>query len=89
MAYTPSSLSALNYANGFTLWHYRTADTGAIVDNIGYFNPAADMLRIGDFIFVHTGVGAVPNYGVMVVVDNTGGVVDLTNITAFGSANVD
>ena len=29
MAYDASNLSALTYANGFTLWHYRTSDAAA------------------------------------------------------------
>ena len=38
MAYQSKNLSALGYANGFTLWHYRTSDLAAEVDNAGYFN---------------------------------------------------
>ena len=41
MAYQSKNLSALGYANGFTLWHYRTTDLAAEVDNAGYFSPAA------------------------------------------------
>ena len=41
MAYNSSNLSALTYANGFTLWHYKTNDTAAVVDTAGYFNNAA------------------------------------------------
>ena len=50
MAYQPQQLSALSYANGFTLWHYRTSDPAADVDTAGYFDAAVRMLRIGDFI---------------------------------------
>ena len=35
MAYQSKNLSALGYANGFTLWHYRTGDLAAEVDNAG------------------------------------------------------
>ena len=48
MAYQSKNLSALGYANGFTLWHYRTDDLAAEVDNVGYFNPASRMIRVGD-----------------------------------------
>jgi hypothetical protein len=51
MAFKPSDLSALAYANGFTLWHYRTTDSSTTVDTTGYFNQAAGILRVGDFIF--------------------------------------
>ena len=57
MAYDASNLSALTYANGFTLWHYKTPDTATVVDGGGYFNEAASMLRVGDFVFANTGIG--------------------------------
>ena len=31
MAFNPSGLSALAYANGFTLWHYKTIDAADVV----------------------------------------------------------
>ena len=89
MAYQPPNLSALAYANGFTLWHYRTSDLAAEVDNAGYFNPASRMLRAGDFVMVNAGLGATPVHGLMVVVGNSDGAVDLSNLTAFGAANAD
>lgn len=90
MAYESKDLSALAYANGFTVWHYRTADLAAEVDNAGYFGPAADMLRVGDFVLVNAGVGALPTHGVLVVVAaGTPGVVDVANLTAFAGANSD
>ena len=44
-------------ATGFTLWHYKTIDV--IVEETGYFNPASDMLRVGDIIIFSnlSGVG--------------------------------
>lgn len=57
MAYQSKSLSALAYANGFTLWHYRTADLATDVDTTGYFNAAVKMMRVGDFVMVNSGVG--------------------------------
>jgi hypothetical protein len=53
MAYNPDNLSALVYANGFTLWHYKTTDLAATIDTTGYFNAAPRMLRAGDRIFVN------------------------------------
>jgi hypothetical protein len=89
MAYDPSNLSALAYANGFTLWHYKTTDIATDVDDSGYFDEAANMLRVGDFIFGNTDTDGTPAHGVFVVLTNTGGVVDVSDMTAFGDANVD
>jgi outer membrane protein assembly factor BamB len=81
MAYDASNLSALTYANGFTLWHYKTPDPAIDVDTSGYFNEAASMLRVGDFIFANANVDASIESGVFIVASNTGGVVDVSNIT--------
>ena len=89
MAYQPENLSALSYANGFTLWHYRTGDTSGEVDNTGYFDGAARMLRVGDFVFLNAGVGVTPMSGVMIVTSNNGVSVDVTNFTPFGTTNSD
>jgi outer membrane protein assembly factor BamB len=89
MAYDASNLSALTYANGFTLWHYKTPDAAAAVDDIGYFNEAASMLRAGDFIFANTSIAGVIASGVFIVASNSGGVVDVTNLTGFGGSNTD
>jgi hypothetical protein len=89
MAYSPKNLSALAYANGFTLWHYKTPDVAADVDNAGYFNGAASMLRAGDFVFANVNTGATIESGVFIVKTNSGGVVDVANITTLGSDNND
>jgi hypothetical protein len=88
MAYDASNLSALTYANGFTLWHYKTADAATDVDISGYFNEAASMLRVGDFIFANANVDATMQSGVFIVASNSGGVVDVSDITGFGTSNL-
>ncbi len=51
MAFTSADLSVLAYANGFTLWHYKSAgDTNGVMAGAGYFNAAADLLRAGDML---------------------------------------
>ncbi|MFQ3622277.1 MAG: hypothetical protein SNJ73_01900 [Acetobacteraceae bacterium] len=51
MPFEIQSLSVLAYANGFTLWHYRTdSDTRAQTLAAGYFNAAAHLVRRGDMI---------------------------------------
>ena len=64
MSFIARDLSVLAYANGFTLWHYRTRDNLADLleshhgralagnDN-GYFSPAHELLRAGDQITVN------------------------------------
>lgn len=52
-----NELSVLAYANGFTLWHYRTEDDLVLVKLSQYFSPAADMLRTGDAIICNAGNG--------------------------------
>ena len=89
MAYQSKNLSALGYANGFTLWHYRTIDLAAEVDNAGYFGPASRMVRVGDFILLNAGTESTPTHGVDVVTANAGGTVDVTNLTTFGAINTD
>jgi hypothetical protein len=90
MAYNPTHMSALTYANGFTLWHYRTNDVAIAVDTSGYFNAAAGMLRVGDFILANTDTGAAtPTHGIYIVTSNSGGVVDVSNPQSLGSVNSD
>jgi len=68
MAFNSRELSVLAYANGFTLWHYRTADgaedltiepqPGAAVS---YFAGADELLREGDQIVVNLQGGNRPS----------------------------
>ena len=46
------NLSVLAYANGFTLWHYRTTAASEYIEAYGYFSKAGNMLRVGDIILV-------------------------------------
>lgn len=90
MAYNPKNLSVLAYANGFTLWHYSTADTSTDTDTAGYFNSAADMLRVGDMILANVDTdSANPGAGIFLVNYNEGSVVDIANLTKVGAADTD
>lgn len=70
MAYEPKSLSVLAYANGFTLWHYRTEDSRAAVSTPGYFDAARDMLRHGDVVMVGYASGCVSLFSAVQVGDS-------------------
>lgn len=85
MAFKIHDLSVLSYANGFTLWHYRTTDSKSDVDTEGYFNKASDMLRVNDLIIVN----AVSASGMVVVNKNSSGVVDTTNFGGLETADSD
>ena len=87
MSYDSQNLSVLAYANGFTLWHYATPDPATDVDDAGYFDDAADMLRVGDMIMANVDTDGAPGAGMFVVTSNSGGVVGVTNLTPIGPAN--
>jgi hypothetical protein len=76
MAYASSDLSVLAYANNFTLWHYVTTDNA--VTTGGYFNKAADMLRVNDLIIANVDTDGTPVTKFYVVTGNTGGTVSVT-----------
>ena len=52
MAFLARELSVLAYANGFTLWHYRTSTDDLLTP--GYFDSAQELLREGDQIIANT-----------------------------------
>ncbi|CCQ72330.1 hypothetical protein [Magnetospira sp. QH-2] len=91
MAYESKNLSVLAYANGFTLWHYTTTDLNTQVDDVSYFDDAADMLRVGDMVMANTdtGEGGTPIAALYAVASNDGTTVDLTDMTQIGVLNSD
>lgn len=89
MAFLSKDLSVLAYANGFTLWHYTTPDIATDVDSAGYFNTAADMVRIGDMVMANTDTDGTPSSGFYLVNANAAGVVDVADMTAVGAADTD
>jgi hypothetical protein len=53
MAFALRNLSVLAYANGFTLWHYKSgAEPLADATRAGYFAAAADLLTAGDMVML-------------------------------------
>jgi hypothetical protein len=69
MSFASRELSVLAYANGFTLWHYRTADSPdcLLAPGGSYFAAADELLRPGDQIIV-THLGDVGVTGASLVV---------------------
>jgi hypothetical protein len=59
MAFAIRNLSVLAYANGFTLWHYKSGKDGLeTVSAANHLADAADMLTAGDMIMVTAADGA-------------------------------
>ncbi len=59
MAFAIRNLSVLAYANGFTLWHYKSGkDALGTVASGNYLADASDMLTVGDLIMVTAADGA-------------------------------
>ena len=80
MAFLAKDLSVIGYANGFTLWHYTTADTSTEVSAPGYFLVARNMLRVGDFILTNTNKDAEPGHDIFVVSRNSGTSVEVSSL---------
>lgn len=67
MSFDELNLSMLSHANGFTLWHYTTADRDAEVQRRGYFNKFRDVLHRGDLIIAISDAGGVIRATVLLV----------------------
>ena len=89
MAFQSKDLSVIAYANGFTLWHYATEDLDTVVDGSGYFDEATDMLRKGDILIANTDTDGTFKTGLLAVVSNLNGVVDVSDLTALSTTNTD
>lgn len=87
MAFTNKNLSALGYGSGITMWVYSTADTAATCAASGYFNSMIDVMRVGDLIYIYSGVGGTNAFGLFAVRLNDGTNVDLTDVTALVVTN--
>ncbi len=89
MAFSSKDLSVLAYANGFTLWHYTTVDLAADVDTSGYFDDAAEMVRVGDMVLANVDTDGTPASGIYLINANAAGVVDAADMTTFGGTDID
>lgn len=65
MTFLARELSVLAYANGFTLWHYRTSADDLL--SPGYFDSAQELLREGDQIIANIAGGGRPGIVNLVV----------------------
>jgi hypothetical protein len=87
MAYNSANLTALAYGNGFTLWVYTSADAIATVNTAGYFNDAANMLKVRDVMIVID--SNTPTTSLVSVLSNSGTVVDVSDGLAITETDTD
>lgn len=91
MAYSVTGLQPIGgqskAGNAPQMWSYSSADAIATVNTSGYFNDAADLLKVGDLIYVYD--SATPTASLAVVLSNTGTVVDVSDGTALSVADAD
>lgn len=96
MSYARAGLQRVGPQNSGapTIFTYATTDALTTVDGAGYFNDAADILQVGDWILV----SSTSTYGIMIVNANSRdltasppveGVVDVTNALAVGTIDSD
>ena len=93
MAYTKTNLQPIGgqakAGNAPQMWSYTapTADAIADINTEGYFNGAADVLKVGDLI--HVWDSSVPTSTLVTVLSNASAVVDVSDGTALSFADAD
>ena len=87
MAYSASGLTRMAGGGGHSLWFYDSTDAMSVVRASGYFNDAANMLNVGDAIFVLD--SDAPAISVSLVLSNDGSVVDIADGTAITVTDTD
>lgn len=92
MAYSATGLMLVagsKAGNAPQMWTYQSADAIGDIDGAGYFNSAASILKVGDLIYVYSGVGGSVAFGFVVVNSNDGTTVDVSSVTAIGATDSD
>tara|TARA_Y100000816_G_C25879229_1_gene458761 strand:- start:229 stop:492 length:264 start_codon:yes stop_codon:yes gene_type:complete len=79
MAYAASGLCRMGGDSNGNIWVYTTTDAIGTVNNSGYFNSAANMLKVRDVIIVKD--TNTPTTHHVNVLSNTGSVVDVSDGT--------
>lgn len=62
MAFLNKNLSVLSYANGFTVWHYKTTDKLDVVIKAQYFNKVCHLIETGDMFIIQAKDGRAIKY---------------------------
>lgn len=90
MAYSSTGLNLVagsKAGNAPQIWSYQSADAIATVNTSGYFDSAASLMKVGDLIYVYD--TATPTASLVVVLSNTGTVVDVSDGTTISVADAD
>lgn len=69
------------------MWAYTSTDAIAAVNSAGYFNGAADLLKVGDLMYIHD--SATPTASLVIVLSNTGTIVDVSDGTTIAVTDSD
>lgn len=89
MAYDSSNLTAFAYGNGATLWHYTSTDSAATINTAGYFNDAADRMRVNDIILSVSATGGTPVVTITYCNANDGSTVDIVDGSVMSATDTD
>lgn len=56
MSFKNKDMSVIAYANGWTMWHYKTSQDTLqdIVDNREYFSNLYTLMNVGDVVYMET-----------------------------------
>lgn len=91
MAYDVTGLQPIGgqakAGNAPQMWSYSTTDAIATVNTAGYFNSAADLLKVGDLMYVYD--SNTPTSTLVVVLSNDGTTVDVSDGTTLALTDTD
>ena len=70
-----------------SVWSYTSEDPIGTVNTSGYFNDASGELKVRDLMFITD--SATPTASIVIVLSNTGGVVDVSDGLTIPETNTD
>ena len=92
MAFAMTGLTAIGQSkrgNAPGLFLYKTADTQATVNTVGYFHSIASLLAVGDIIFVYSSASSGSLVLTYVNAVSAAGVVDIADGTTIDATDTD
>lgn len=82
MAFKNQDLSVIAYANGFTLWSYKTNDTITTTKTAGYFNEISSFAREGDMILTISSSGQASTVAILYVSKISSSIVTVSDVVS-------